>query len=113
MGSDGTARLGLIPGQVQFDAAQSEGIPFEQIVAFADQPDAVAALLDGRIDAFAATAVGNRAIVANTPEWRNTASREKRSTARSGRTLVSCLSFGAEYRPTYLGVVGGLATRFA
>jgi polar amino acid transport system substrate-binding protein len=66
--ADGTARLGLIPGQVQFDAAQSEGIPSEQIVAFADQPDAVAALLDGRIDAFAATAVGNRAVVANTPE---------------------------------------------
>jgi polar amino acid transport system substrate-binding protein len=66
--SDTTARLGLIPGQVQFDAAQAAGVPSDQIVTFADQPDAVVALLDGRIDAFAATSVGNRAIVADAPE---------------------------------------------
>jgi polar amino acid transport system substrate-binding protein len=68
VGSDGTARLGLIPGQVQFDAAEAAGVPSEQIVTFASQSEAVAALLAGRIDAFAATTVGNRAIVANTPE---------------------------------------------
>jgi polar amino acid transport system substrate-binding protein len=68
VGSDGTARLGLILGQVQFDAAQAAGVPSDQIVAFAGQSEAVIALLAGRIDAFAATTVGNRAIVANAPE---------------------------------------------
>jgi polar amino acid transport system substrate-binding protein len=58
--SDETARLGLIPGQVQFDAAQGAGVPSVQIVAFANQSDAVAALLADRIDAFAATSIGNR-----------------------------------------------------
>ena len=62
-----TTRLGLIPGQVQFLAAQAAGVSEDQIVAFSNQHDAVAALLAGAIDAFAATAVGNRAIVATTP----------------------------------------------
>ncbi len=66
--SDETARLGLIPGQVQFEAAEAAGVHSEQIVPFADQPEAIAALLAGRVDAFAATALGNRAIVANTAE---------------------------------------------
>ena len=63
----GTARLGLIPGQVQFAAAKAAGVSDDQIVTFANQPDAVAALLAGEIDAFAATTLGNRAIAATTP----------------------------------------------
>lgn len=66
--ADQTARLGLIPGQVQFDAAQAAGIPSEQIATFPGQSDAVLALLEGGIDAFAATSVGNRAVVTDTPE---------------------------------------------
>jgi polar amino acid transport system substrate-binding protein len=58
----GDARLGIIPGQVQFDAAKSAGVSDSQIVMFNNQPEAVAALLAGKIDAFAATAVGNRFI---------------------------------------------------
>lgn len=56
------ARLGVIPGQVQADSARSDGVSDDQLVAFADQPEAVDALLAGRIDAFAATAVGNRVV---------------------------------------------------
>jgi polar amino acid transport system substrate-binding protein len=63
----GAIRLGLIPGQVQFAAAKAAGISDDQIVTFANQPDAVIALLAGEIDAFAATTVGNRAVVAITP----------------------------------------------
>jgi polar amino acid transport system substrate-binding protein len=58
----GDARLGIIPGQVQFDAAKSAGVSDSQIVMFNNQPEAVAALLAGKIDAFAATAIGNRVI---------------------------------------------------
>lgn len=58
----GDARLGIIPGQVQFDAAKSAGVRDSQIVLFNNQPEAVVALLAGKIDAFAATAVGNRVI---------------------------------------------------
>ncbi|SDZ44870.1 amino acid ABC transporter substrate-binding protein, PAAT family [Variovorax sp. YR634] len=54
------ARLGVIPGQVQIHAAKSAGVADSQLVAFKDQPEAVAALLAGKIDAFAATAIGNR-----------------------------------------------------
>ncbi|WP_353050426.1 transporter substrate-binding domain-containing protein [Chryseobacterium sp. ISL-6] len=56
------ALLGVIPGQLQYDAAKFAGIPDKQIVMFNSQPDAIAALLAGKIDAFAATAIGNRAI---------------------------------------------------
>lgn len=62
------AKLGLIPGQVQFDKAKSAGVNDSQIVLFNNQPEAVAALLDGKIDVFAATAVGNRAIADANPE---------------------------------------------
>lgn len=55
----GDALLGLIPGQVQFDAARAAGLGDSQIVMFNSQPEAAAALLAGKIDAFAATAVGN------------------------------------------------------
>jgi polar amino acid transport system substrate-binding protein len=62
------ARLGVIPGQVQFDAARDAGVSESKLVTFADQAAAVTALLAREIDVFAATAVGNRAITAEHPE---------------------------------------------
>jgi polar amino acid transport system substrate-binding protein len=56
------ARLGIIAGQVQLDSARSAGVSDDQIAMFNDQPEAVAALLAGKIDAFAGTAVGNREV---------------------------------------------------
>ena len=56
------ARLGVIPGQVQVDSARSDGVSDDQLVLFTDQAEAVATLRAGRIDAFAATAVGNRVV---------------------------------------------------
>jgi polar amino acid transport system substrate-binding protein len=61
------ARLGVIPGQVQFDAAKSAGVIDSQIVMFNNQPEAIVALLAGSIDAFAATAVGNYATATANP----------------------------------------------
>lgn len=55
------ARLGLIPAQVQFVSAKSAGVSDNQIVLFKEQPEAIAALIAGEIDAFAGTALGNRA----------------------------------------------------
>jgi polar amino acid transport system substrate-binding protein len=55
------ALLGIIAGQVQFDSAKSAQVGDGQIVMFRNQPEAVAALVAGKIDAFAGTAVGNRA----------------------------------------------------
>ena len=59
------ARLGVITAQVQLEAAKSAGVSDDQIVVFKDQPEAVTALLAGKIDAFAGTALGNR-VLANT-----------------------------------------------
>ena len=56
------ARLGVIPAQVQCLAARSAGVSDAQLVAFKDQPEAVAALLAGTIDAFAGTALGGRVL---------------------------------------------------
>ncbi|CAB3808386.1 hypothetical protein LMG28614_06788 [Paraburkholderia ultramafica] len=58
------ARLGVIVGQVQHQAARSNGVRDEQIVLFVEQRDAIDALLVGKIDAYASTALGNR-ILAN------------------------------------------------
>ena len=56
------ARLGVIPAQVQYAAARSAGVSDAQFVEFRDQPEAVAALLAGRIDAFTGTALGGRVL---------------------------------------------------
>ncbi|WP_176047045.1 transporter substrate-binding domain-containing protein [Burkholderia sp. BCC1644] len=58
----GDARLGCVTGQVQIDSAKAAGVSGGQIVIFKDQPDAVAALLAGQVDAFAGTTIGNRAL---------------------------------------------------
>ncbi|RFU44456.1 transporter substrate-binding domain-containing protein [Paraburkholderia sp. DHOC27] len=54
------ARLGIILGQVQHDAAKVSGVSDDQIVVFEHQHDAIAALRSGEIDAYASTALGNR-----------------------------------------------------
>lgn len=56
------ARLGLIPEQVQFAAAKSAGVSDSQIMVLKDQPEGVAALMAGDIDAFPGTALGSRSI---------------------------------------------------
>jgi polar amino acid transport system substrate-binding protein len=85
----GDARLGIIPGQVQFDAAKSAGVSDSQIVLFNNQPEAVAALLAGKIDAFAATVVGNRVIANDNQKLE--AIPHKNSTDR--KALVGAFSF--------------------
>lgn len=62
------AKLGLIPGQVQVDKAKSAGVIDDQIVLLKNQDELIAALQSGKIDAFAATAVGNNAIAQANPE---------------------------------------------
>ena len=62
------ARLGVIPAQVQVHAARSAGVRDGQFVEFKDQPDAVAALLAGTIDAFTGTALGGRVLADANPE---------------------------------------------
>ncbi|SDI70402.1 amino acid ABC transporter substrate-binding protein, PAAT family (TC 3.A.1.3.-) [Paraburkholderia steynii] len=54
------ARLGIIGGQVQHDAAKASGVSEDQIAIFEHQSDAIAAVRAGEIDAYASTAVGNR-----------------------------------------------------
>jgi polar amino acid transport system substrate-binding protein len=49
-------RLGGITGQVQIEAARLAGVSDDQLVVFKDQPEAVTALLAGKIDAFTGTA---------------------------------------------------------
>ncbi|WKL50114.1 transporter substrate-binding domain-containing protein [Flavobacterium pectinovorum] len=86
------ARLGLIPGQKQFDAAKLAGVNDSQIVIFNNQPDAVAALLGGKIDAFAATAIGNNAIAEANPELESVPHKN----SRDGKAPVGAFSFSKE-----------------
>ncbi|CAB3785307.1 transporter substrate-binding domain-containing protein [Paraburkholderia fynbosensis] len=58
------ARLGIIAGQVQHDAARESGVIEDQISVFEHQSEAIAAVRSGAIDAYASTALGNR-ILAN------------------------------------------------
>jgi polar amino acid transport system substrate-binding protein len=62
------ARLGIVAGTVQLDAAKSAGVNDGQILAFKDQPDAIDALLTGTIDAYASTAVGSRTLANAHPQ---------------------------------------------
>jgi len=61
------ARLGVIAGQVQITSARSAGVGDGQLVVFKNQPEAIAALVAGEIDAFAATAIGSRAAAESNP----------------------------------------------
>ncbi|MBN9219511.1 MAG: transporter substrate-binding domain-containing protein [Mesorhizobium sp.] len=56
------ARLGLIPEQIQFAAAKAAGVSDSQIMVLKGQPEGVAALMAGKIDAFPGTALGSRSI---------------------------------------------------
>lgn len=85
----GDARLGLIPGQVQVDSAKAAGVGNSQIVLFKDQSEAIAALQAGRIDAFAATALGNRAIADAHAELESVA----HAAEKGGRAPVGAFSF--------------------
>jgi len=83
------ARLGLIPSQVQFGAAKSAGVSDSQIVLFNSQPEAAAALLAGKIDAFAATAVGNYATATANPGLEAVPFKN----SKDGKALVGAFSF--------------------
>lgn len=54
------ARLGVMSGTVQQRSARLDGVRDAQILQFAHQQEAIDALLGGRIDAYAGTALGNR-----------------------------------------------------
>jgi polar amino acid transport system substrate-binding protein len=56
------ARLGVIAGQVQHEAARASGISHNQIAIFERQADAIEAVRSGAIDAYASTALGNRIV---------------------------------------------------
>jgi len=56
----GDARLGVVAGQVQHEAAARAGVPATRIDLFPTQEAVVQALVAGDIDAYASTAVGNR-----------------------------------------------------
>lgn len=67
LAAQGDARLGVIAGQVQISSAKAAGVADRQLVVFRDQPEAIAALATGHIDAFAATAIGSRAAARHNP----------------------------------------------
>lgn len=57
------ARLGVVSGQVQHDAALRAGVPPGRIREFETQRAALAALRAGEIHAYASTALGNRVFI--------------------------------------------------
>lgn len=59
------ARLGVVRNTVQVDAARAAGVPSERIVEFAAQEEIIAAIREGRVDAYANTALGHRGLLAS------------------------------------------------
>jgi polar amino acid transport system substrate-binding protein len=55
-------KLGVMPATIQLDAARSSGVLDSQIQQFERQEDALEALVAGKIDAYAGTALGNRIV---------------------------------------------------
>lgn len=58
------ARVGVVKKTVQLEAARAAGLPADRILAFDTQEEIIAAIKEGRVDAYAATALGNRALLA-------------------------------------------------
>jgi polar amino acid transport system substrate-binding protein len=89
VGTRNDARLGVIAGQVQLHYAKSAGVTDDQIVTFKDQPEAIAALEGGNIDAFAGTALGNRTSTVGNSKLEAVA----HETNKNGSTPVGAFSF--------------------
>ncbi|CAE6747774.1 transporter substrate-binding domain-containing protein [Paraburkholderia nemoris] len=83
------ARLGIVAGTVQLDSAKSVGVRDSQIVAFKGQTEAIDALLAGKIDAYASTAVGSRVLASANQELEVVA----HETSKDGRAPVGAFSF--------------------
>jgi polar amino acid transport system substrate-binding protein len=83
------ARLGIVAGTVQFDAAKSAGVSDSQVVTFKDQPHAIGALLAGKIDAYASTAVGSRVLAGANSELEAVSLGQ----SNAGRAPVGAFSF--------------------
>jgi polar amino acid transport system substrate-binding protein len=61
--ANGQLRLALVGGQIQRNRALASGLTSEQIIEFPTQHEALEAVRDGRADAYASTALGNRTIL--------------------------------------------------
>jgi polar amino acid transport system substrate-binding protein len=64
------ARLVVVADQVQEHAARAAGLDSARILRVATQPDAVAAVLDGRADAYASVAMAHRGYLRASPDAR-------------------------------------------
>ncbi len=65
-----TARLVVVAGQVQEHAARAAGVPVSRVLRVATQPEAVAAVAEGRADAYASVAMAHRGSLRATPDAR-------------------------------------------
>jgi polar amino acid transport system substrate-binding protein len=63
LAADPQARVAVVVGQVQGEAARAAGVPAERMLTVATQAEAVQAVLAGAADAAASTAIGNRALL--------------------------------------------------
>lgn len=79
-----TAILGVVQGQVQHQSALNAGIPPERIRIFEAQDAIVAALLENKVDAYAATAMGHRGFVQRAKDERLQVVELEESTAAMG-----------------------------
>jgi polar amino acid transport system substrate-binding protein len=59
------ARLGVVKDTVQVGAAKAAGVPANRIVEFGAQEEIIAAIKQGRVDAYANTALGQRGLLAS------------------------------------------------
>lgn len=62
----GHARLGVIEGQIQHQAALAAGIAAHQVVIYASQGEAAEAVRRGEVDAYASVAMAHRGYLAKT-----------------------------------------------
>ena len=62
--ADAQAKLAVIRTTIQVDAALREGIPRDRVIEVATQEEALDAIRAGQADAFSATALGHRTVLA-------------------------------------------------
>lgn len=59
-----TARIGVVQGQIQHQAALAAGIPPDRVAVYASQAEAAEAVRRGEVDAYASVAMAHRGYVA-------------------------------------------------
>jgi len=97
-----SVKIGYLAAGVQKGIMQKIGLKDEQIVAFPDQPSALAGVRTGRIDAFVNSAIGNQTLLDTARTRRSNARRPSSRRSSTARPIWASAGSASGRRSRFL-----------